>query len=339
MVFNQVGVIPWDGMEAVPYSYQTINGYHCRLYPCIKTFRANISVGQLKEEVLEEIADNIFSPIYLTNSTCPPLGTVADISCLTSDQRQVLNQLGYQFNDTTRWLPYNVSFVDGTNGTHHRQLYLLSAYGPCERAPANRFSDLCDGDKLTAKALEIVPSRFLYSFARIPIYSMYANLFAQMFTGKVRNAGAYGYRAYKGVATLIALYNAGSGKGTLEDTQSCMHDITSSLTTYMHQAGDEGFSESATGEMYEYASCVQVKWAWLAYTATAVGLPLIFFGWMVVHVRINQSRLRKQWTSRDTVPLIHDFKSSALSVLFHGLDRESMMHMENIGASSQEKEL
>ena len=39
------------------------------------------------------------------------------------------------------------------------------------------------------------------------------------------------------------------------------------------------------------------------------------------------------------MPPIHDFKSSALTFLFHGIDQESLRHIEDVGASNQESEL
>jgi len=36
---------------------------------------------------------------------------------------------------------------------------------------------------------------------------------------------------------------------------------------------------------------------------------------------------------------IHDFKSSALTLLFHGLDKDSLDSMADVGSTNREKEL
>jgi hypothetical protein len=59
---------------------------------------------------------------------------------------------------------------------------------------------------------------------------------------------------------------------------------------------------------------------------------------MVVLSRINQLQLRRHWTSEGAAPPIHDFNSSASSTLFHGLDRESLRHIEDTSTSNQDSE-
>jgi hypothetical protein len=325
-----IAMIRWNGVNAVPGNTETIRGYRCSLYPCIKTFRANVTTGKLKEEVVNE-ATNVFS---WTGS----VGSTADLNCLDNpDQRRTLTQLGYKLNDTMRWLPYNVSMI---NGTTQNPVYQQSPNSnPCKTAPANQYNDLCNGGKMTTKAIEVVPARCIYAMGVITVSSLNMNLFYQMFTGIIRGSWGYGHAGYDGAEALTALFNAGSGNGTLEDLDGVLKNMTGTLTTYMRQAGQRGFSEPAVGKMYGYTSCIQIRWAWLSYAAAVVGLLLIFFVWMVVHSRTNQSQLRKQWTSEGAAPPVHDFKSSALSTLFHGLDRESLVHMDDTGASNQDSEL
>jgi hypothetical protein len=341
---SDVAMIRWDGKDAIPSRNQTIRGYRCKLYPCIKTFNAKVSTGRVKEEVVEEtgyvfsaIAAPGLAPAGFTPASFTPVISAADLQCLdNAEQRQILKQLGYQLNDTMRWLPYNISLA---NGTAIYPVYAPDLSGPCERAPANRYPDLCNGTSMTARALEAVPARCIYNIGIVTVQSLSSNLFQQTFTGYVRNSWTYGLPGYEGGVALTALYNAGTGNGTLEDVQGFMGNMTSTLTTYMRQAGQQGFSESANGDMYEYTSCIEIRWAWLSYATVVVGLLLIFFAWMVVYARINQSRLRRQWTNQGSVPMTHDFKSSALSFLFHGLDYETLKNMDDAGISNQEKEL
>jgi hypothetical protein len=241
---SEVSVIRWDGRSVVPDPGQNITGYRCRFYPCLKTFKAEVSGGLVEESVVEE-TDDVFSWL---NS--PTVGSTADLDCLKSpDSWQSLKRLGYQFNDTTRWLPYNVT-LDGR--TIQDPIY----HGICPVALNNISSDLCNGSRMTTKALEAVPAHCIYNIHETTINSMNLWLFDRMFTGTVQGDWNYGWPASTGPEALITLYNAGSGEGRLEDLQTFMRDITNTLTTHIRQAVEKNFSEPATGEMYEYTICV-----------------------------------------------------------------------------------
>jgi hypothetical protein len=333
---DNINLIRWEGKAAIPWQNQSISAYRCQLYPCLKTFKSKVVTGQIEEELVEESGD-VFTTGVVSNSS-GVLRTVADLKCFDDPgQKQILKQLGYQFNDTTRYLAYNISIA---NSTMERPVYYADPReNPCLRAPANQFPDLCNGNQTTAKANEAVPARCIYHIGVLTAVSLDRNLFGRMFSGEVRNSWSYGYAGYEGAEALTALYNAGTGNGTLEDVESLLRGMTDTFTTYMRQAGDPGLSVPATAEMHESTSCIQVRWAWLAYAALVVGLLLIFFAWMVVYARVSQSQLRKQWVGQDTAPLIHDYKSSALSVLLHGLDHDSLRHIGDVSASKAESEV
>jgi hypothetical protein len=326
-------MIRWDGRGSTPSANETIRAYRCNIYPCLRTYKGNISSGRLDEEIVNESGD-VFTTVTVPGNGAT-VRSVADLHCLDSqDQRQDLKQLGYQFNDTTRWLAYNGSLV---NGTMASPVFGNSSYfGECVTSHPNQITDLCNGNQTTTKGREIVPPRCIYSIGHITYSSLNENLWKAMFSGSVRNSWSYGHPGYDGQEALTALWYAGSGNGTLEDVQGLMRSMTDTLTAYIRHAGEPEFSERVSGIMREQTNCIQVRWAWLAYAAMVVGLLLIFFTWMVVHARMSQSRLRKEWVSGETVPLIHDFKSSASSVLLHGLDDETLRRMGNVGASNSE---
>lgn len=332
---SEVHMIRWDGKGSIPAPDQRITARRCNLYPCLKTYKGNVSMGRLEEEIIEESGD-VFTTMTHTQGFSA-MRSVVDLDCLDKpDQRHVLDQLGYQFNDTTRWLAYNVTIV---NGTVANPVFAPSGYmGSCITTPPNQVTDLCNVNKTTMKGLEAIPARCTYSIGHVTYSSLNMNLFGPMFTGQVRNSWMYGYPGYEGQEALTALWHAGSGNGTLEDVQGLMRSMADTLTAYMRQAGEKGFSAAATGTMREQTNCIQVRWAWLAYAAMVVGLLLVFFTWMVVYARVSQSQLRKQWASQESVPLIHDFKSSASSVLLHGLDDATLQRMDNVGASNSERE-
>lgn len=320
--------------------------YRCPIYSCMKTLKGNVSVGELKEELIEETGggSKFFSPVI--PGSYRPVFSTADLDCLDSpDRRQTLRELGYQFNHTTRWIPYNISLYDFAI-EEDPTFFVESSVNvdelgmnPCAKSPGNKHSDLCDRNHTTTKAATAVPAHCIYNMGSLAMERIQLDVLRHTFTGQVNIRGSLGPGGYRGSEGLLALYRAGSGNRTLEDFQGIVRNVTDSLTTYIRQATVGDLSKPATGEMFDNTTCVQVRWAWLSYTAVIVGLLLIFFTWTVIYARISQSRLRRQWVRPNEVPPIHDLKSSALSFLYHGLDQESLRQADTLGASNQEKEL
>ncbi|KAI8933165.1 hypothetical protein NX059_009806 [Plenodomus lindquistii] len=332
---TELTMIRWDGLRTIPDKDQTITGYRCQLYPCLKTFRAKIATGYLDEEVVE-VSGDVLSGNKDEKEAYRIV--VADLNCLDNpEQRKILKNLGYQFDENTRWLPYNVSW---TSDIETNPVFAASTqYDPCRRAPANTYSDLCNGEKSSSKALETVPARCMYTMTRSMDSGLTVSIFRAMFTGFITGHSVLRPPTYKATEGLSALYSAGSGNGTLEDVQGVFTNITDAITTYMRHVSDPEYSNPAIGVMYINMTCIQVRWAWLSYAAIIVGSLLVFFMWMVLYSRNDQSRLRKQWKSEDSVPPIHDFKSSALDLLYHGLDQEALRQMIDVGVTNQTREL
>jgi hypothetical protein len=168
-------------------------------------------------------------------------------------------------------LPYNISIA---NGTVDRPVYIQDDRdGTSEKEDVRQFPELCNGNKITAKAKEAVPARCIYNISSPGVHLVYQSMIRPMFTGQVHKAMYTG----DGAEALKVIYSAGTRNGTLKDVQDIVRSMTDSFTTHMRQAGDKGSSEPADGVMYTSASCIQVRWAWLAYATLVVALLLIFF--------------------------------------------------------------
>ena len=123
---------------------------------------------------------------------------------------------------------------------------------------------------------------------------------------------------------LLALYLASS---SLESTSAFFANISASLTTYVRQYAYAGLSPPATGTVSVGTTCVRVQWGWVGYAGATTLLLLVFFVAMVVHTR------------RAQVAPYHDFKSSALTLLYHGLEGESLDEAISIGQRNSEWQL
>ncbi|KAF7509296.1 hypothetical protein GJ744_008190 [Endocarpon pusillum] len=121
-------------------------------------------------------------------------------------------------------------------------------------------------------------------------------------------SGTYVYN-YQSEIQLQAIFN--EGNVTFERINETWKNISDAITLYMRQNGDTNKSAPARGEAFHTQTCVHIRWLFLLYPAVLVLLAIIFFIVMVFETRHRE-------ISR------HDWKSSPLALLFHGLDRLSM---------------
>ena len=74
----------------------------CRLYPCIRTYRAEEINGRFAETCVSTSEEWDFAG-FRSYST-------ADVTCLSSAEVKSLTDYGFSINETTRWLRYGKSF-------------------------------------------------------------------------------------------------------------------------------------------------------------------------------------------------------------------------------------
>ncbi|KAJ9603954.1 hypothetical protein H2200_011476 [Cladophialophora chaetospira] len=95
-----------------------------------------------------------------------------------------------------------------------------------------------------------------------------------------------------------------NGSATLDTMNHYLKGLSNSMTVTMRQNGDPPNLASPTGVVYITETCIHVQWAWLSLPAALLFLAAIFLGITI-------------FTSRAAQP---KWKSSALALLFHGLD-------------------
>jgi hypothetical protein len=157
-----------------------------------------------------------------------------------------------------------------------------------------------------------------------------ANTFAELFEGELTEHYSYASPAQFGQEAFLAVWNAGSGNGTLDDFTGLIKNISDAVTTHLRLNGEDYQSDAAHGEVHYNTVCIRVHWPWVAYSGAVVGLTLLFFAWVVLQARREDEGV-------GNTP--HDFKSGALTVLFHGLDDSSRRKLADAGSTNQQKEL
>jgi hypothetical protein len=98
------------------------------------------------------------------------------------------------------------------------------------------------------------------------------------------------------------------GSVNFERVQDNFKIVSLSMTRYIRQNGFKGYNTPAIGQVSRNETCVRIRWAWLIFPAVCVILMIMFFTAMVIKTNVSQHGLR------------HDFKTSPLALMFHGLD-------------------
>jgi hypothetical protein len=109
-----------------------------------------------------------------------------------------------------------------------------------------------------------------------------------------------------GPATLQTIYN--NQQVSFQRINETWNNLSQAITTHMRQNG--AYGTAAIGNTIRNQSCLRARWAFLAYPAALVVLTIVFFIAMVLETNAG---------GRGE----HDWKSSPLPLLFHGLDRDS----------------
>ena len=95
--------------------------------------------------------------------------------------------------------------------------------------------------------------------------------------------------------------------GTLESANAYMEGLANAMTSIIRQNGDTPSTEYAHGTAYGSQTCIRVQWAWLSLPSALVVLAVAFLIATILETRSWQMT----------------WKSSALALLFHGLDARS----------------
>lgn len=134
-----------------------------------------------------------------------------------------------------------------------------------------------------------------------------ANTFAELFDGELTEYYSYASPAQFGSEALLAVWNAGSGNGTLDDFIGLIKNISDAVTTHLRLNGEDYQSDTAYGEVHYNTVCIHVRWPWVAYSDAVVGLTLLFFAWVVLQARRDQALLHKRWEDEGVGNTYYDF--------------------------------
>jgi hypothetical protein len=241
--------------------------------------------------------------------------------------------MGYDLSLHQRWMSYK-----------QEPIY----EGDCRNIPADTVDKFCDRSKrktsgnhfqLTDEAAQLVPAECVYSMGHAAPSTLRTSVFRGMFEGELVEWGRNDPPALLGPEPLLAMRFAGSGNGTLQDMSGLMRNVSAGLTKYVRRKASGNLSRPKLGTVTHNTVCIRVKWPWVAFSGLIILLTLVFFIYVVVKSRGDQAELRNAYKSEGIYALYYDFKSSALALLFHGLDDASRRELINVGSTNRTAEM
>ena len=240
------------------------------------------------------------------------------MSCVTPAQKSLLREAGYEFDDATRWLQYNVSVQSKAQAITYGDWW----YGPPAGDGLAFFSD--PALNYTNATQAIVPARCIYTYDQGSANAIVEWL-GDYFNGTVFSAPEALFVSIDGgqtsvitgsAALLTNLYDFGNV--TLSSINATFANITDSITTYIRQNSAGVLVDPAIGVATNTETCVHIRWGWLAFPAALAILMLVFFVALVHGTR----RCGLEASN-------HDFKSDLLPLLFRGLYDDKQEDMRN----------
>jgi len=276
----------------------------CSLYPCVRTFQAVIHTGVLSDTVVSEA----------TAWGCPmdsSLCSTVNVACLTDAERKTLLSKGYTFKPGDPWMPYNLS--DYAQSAYDRS---KSLEGPSLNDP-NLLDDVTD-----------IRPECIYQVSQVEWYYLF--LYMASHFSELRGDTT----TTMGLQTMLnnVFYEGGNiSTASIEKRFTRMARAMSVAyqemgTSAMAVGNSSGFHNTSstswvTGEGLRNDTCVSVQWPWIAYPAVLSVATLVFLVLTVAHTSWRRGGAAPELAS-------HDYKTSVVPLLLHGLYHEDGDELE-----------
>lgn len=309
--FSDLGIDPTTGKNLALCDDQfrldddwRCRGYgaaRCSLFPCVRTYNTTVNAGMVTESLIEyttlEILRN--KPYWDTTSEYHgSLGgnytlVLVNTSCVSPDDKQQLLNQGYQTD--SRWLVYKTS-----------DDLLFGKLDPADAAfPGSMLARGC-----------------MYAFddlmldVSLLLFFSWSGFLIGNVTGELSCPSSMIY--FSGPSELQVLYN--SSNVSFQGIQQTFDNMATSFTNYMRRNGHENFSTPAQGIVWHYATCLEVRWSYIALPAGLAATTMLFLLPMTVHA-----------TLRADVPT---WKTGLLPLIFRG----PLVHQDHQGQVDDEDE-
>ena len=271
----------------------------CSITPCVKTLRASVESGVLKETAIEEYTDWFLG---MAENSAYVQFVMADLSCVNKTTRQTLHALGFNVSDS-RFMPYSVSI--GYDG----KLTELSSVGNWS---------------LSQEQLSLIPRQCIY---QIDYYMLSSLLeFLESYLTVQVGIGDNGYLSSGNLQALAILNDTYISIDSVTKTFNGVADALSIRAREWNFNGSRSSDGSAIGSadgvgVYNVPAkgtiqvtetCIVIRWPWIVYPATMVLLTVLFFIALLVTTELHEEDgFARGW------------KNSVLPFVYHGISKFS----------------
>lgn len=257
----------------------------CRIGPCLRTYGtsdsadkreqpASISAGQLKEP-------HYYSSLPWDHwgGTTPFVRATIDTKCTSEEELKQLRDSGniIDDDDESRWLAFNIT----------------SGYPYINRDDPIPANDSFHHTLIEKGCLYMINPTFSRGFFQYFLIDFLQGNVTGFF-------GASGVYTYEGPQALQHLYDFGNI--SFSRVQDVLYNASTALTNHIRENGHENFSSPAVGIVSHFATCVHIKWAWIALPAALAGLTLLLLVLSVIAARFRQAPL---WKSSPLAFIMH----------------------------------
>jgi hypothetical protein len=249
----------------------------CSLFPCIRTFTGTVNAGNLTEKS-ESSSTNWGAETELGDQSA------VDMTCLNETEKLSLRKIGYQFDNETKWLAFNVS-LNQYNETFQQLRYDMSLA------------------QYTA-TVATLPAKCVYTISGLASLSL-NSFFNGFFSGQL----AVGAEALQGSSMLQKIWDLGDVN--FDSVQVTFSNVADSMTSSIRQNGENALAGYQTGQVNHDETCVRPRWGWMAFPAALSALTIAFFVAMVAQTRASNAES------------LHDYKSDILPLMYHGLEQST----------------
>ncbi|KAI3393044.1 hypothetical protein diail_4783 [Diaporthe ilicicola] len=280
----------------------------CKLSPCVKTYKATVEQGQLRETLLRTQKD-----MFVSTSSNYAHWLAADVTCAGPEAVSRLRKEGFRINDDDVIIPWNV-MVNTTDGTASLWADESSPYYSNVTVPGPSLNK-------TSLPLDIIPAECLYDMA-YPAVSSITDYLDGYLDGAV-SPGVNGASS-DGPPQLRVIFN--DTYASFSSINNTFTSVAEGITLRVRQYVEPlalPVARPVTGVVLEEKTCVDARWPFLAFPAAVVALTTAF-----LIVVIAQSA----FDTNNTV--VAGWKSSPLPIAFGELTMD-MSARARLGGESE----
>lgn len=274
----------------------------CSLFPCVRTYKTTVNAGSVTEILTEHNTLETLRDRPYWDPTSERNGRIRDgslvlvnTSCISPEDEQQLLREGHQTD--SKWLVYNAS----------NDFDLGILYPPDAAFPSS----------MVARSCTYAFDDYFMDDGLLNFFFMSGFLQGNILVGAFVCPEAK-FLSFGGPSELQVLYHSSSA--SFHGIKEIFDNMATPFTNYMRIHGHENYSAPAHGIVSHYATCLEVRWAWI--TLPAFLLAMTMFCLLPLTVCT---------TSRADVPT---WEESLLPLVFRG----PLVHREQERQSDDEDE-